>query len=115
MDAEWTDDDGYPTEEALTLIETWDWKDDTAKNGMADVNHLFDFMKSIWWCPDFGWSVDHDALDYFGDPVTRYDLSTGGWSGNESIIAALKANFIVWSTTWESSRRGGHYVFEVKR
>jgi len=41
-------------------------------------------------------------------------VSTGGWSGNEELIGAMRMNFILWSQWWWSSRRGGHYVFARK-
>lgn len=40
--------------------------------------------------------------------------STGGWSGNESIIGAMQKNRMVWNFLWEQSRRGGHYVFDKR-
>ena len=44
-----------------------------------------------------------------------WKVSTGGWSGCEDIIDALGENKLFWSLCWESSRKGGHYEFEVKR
>lgn len=49
-----------------------------------------------------------------GKPVVLIDFSTSGWSGAESIIGLinrrvdLRHHMLSW-------RRGGHYVFEVKR
>jgi len=40
------------------------------------------------------------------------ELATGGWSGNESIIAALQENLMFWGMYWMESKRGGYYRFE---
>lgn len=86
--------DGYPEEEELDKIRTWTGK----------PHELFDFIRSIWWANEWGFHQDGN----------KYSLSTGGWSGNESIIAAMRENQIFWLMYWESSRRGGHYTFEVR-
>jgi len=91
------DEDGYPTEEFLDSIRNWSWK-----NSFVD---LMAHIKPYWKYSDFGyWTQDGDT----------YSISTGGWSGNEDIIRALKENGIFWSICWYSSRRGGHYEFEIK-
>jgi len=41
-------------------------------------------------------------------------IATGGWSGCEDVISALKANTIFWMTCWYMSKRGGYYEFEIK-
>lgn len=40
-------------------------------------------------------------------------LWTGGWSGNEAIIAALQANLLFFSLYWQESKRGGYYRFKI--
>lgn len=98
------DDDGYPTEAALKVVELWHWNDSVG---------WFEFIKSIWHLASWGWSegeVDHDWDK--GEKVYRYTISTAGWSGNESIIRAMESNNMFWHTTWVQSRRGGHYIFE---
>jgi len=42
-------DDGYPTEEALEMIEKWD---------VQDAKGFFEFVKSIWWMPNWGWQEE---------------------------------------------------------
>jgi len=88
------DKNGYPDEEELKQIETW--------NG-NDLVGLMDYVHDLWHWPDWGWNQDGN----------RYAISTGGWSGNEDIIAALERNFIFWAMCWQVSRRGGHYEFEI--
>ena len=87
------DEDGYPEEDELKRIREWpeDWA------------ALFAFIHSIWHWPDWGFTQEGN----------RVSLSTGGWSGNEEIIGALRDNALAWMVTWESSRRGGHYTFTI--
>lgn len=100
MNSDLLDDDGYPTDEALEIIERWP---------MFEHKSLFEFIHGLWWHSDWGWQEENI------DGATRYSLSTGGWSGNESLIHALKSNHnFAWTLTWYQSQRGGHYIFEVK-
>ena len=104
MQQEFLDEDGYPTPAALTIIELWSYED---KRGW------FEFIKNIWWMPSFGWH-EVEEINYAGNVVQQYHLSTGGWSGNESIIQAMQDNKnFMWTFTWVQSRRGGHYIFEI--
>ncbi len=89
--------DNYPEQEDLDEIKTW-----APEKGFHE---LLEVVKSIWWTPEWG----------FSRRGNRYDISTGGWSGNEEIIEAMQENFIFWSMCWVSTRRGGHYVFKVPR
>lgn len=100
------DEDGYPTQEALDKIENW-----PADNYLG----LMVFVKSIWWMPDWGWTEEDTLSDILDVPVMYYNISTGGWSGNESLIGAMRSNHIFWMLCWISSRRGGHFEFEVKK
>jgi len=100
------DDDGYPTEDALEIIEKWHWD---------DAKGWFKFIESIWYLRSWGWSEGTQPDEY--DPeewVYLYNISTAGWSGNESIIHAMKRNDWMWHLNWVQSRRGGHYIFELK-
>lgn len=97
----------YPDEDELKRIREWDYH---------DFLGMMDFIKGLWWMPSFGWrqAEAKDSLMERED-VTRYDLSTGGWSGNESIIDAMQENTMFWMLSWVQSRRGGHYIFEVRK
>ena len=90
--------DRYPTPAELRRIRAWQFEDG------FDV--LLAFVRSLWWAPEWGWTQTQ----------RRYYISTGGWSGNEDLIAALRANrSLFWTLCWISSRRGGHYQFEVPK
>jgi hypothetical protein len=110
--ADFIDDDGYPTGDALEAIELWDWK---------DARGWFKFIEGLWHLRSWGWS-EHDEPhewsswdnQYKDKIVHKYEISTAGWSGNESIIRAMENNEMMWHLNWEQSRRGGHYIFELK-
>lgn len=99
------DEDGYPTDGALDLIAAWDYN---------DPRGWFDFIHSIWHLASWGWS-EKDSTDRSNRPIRLYEISTAGWSGNESIITAMQDNHILWCTTWYKSVRGGHYTFELQK
>lgn len=104
----------YPTEEQLETIRTWDWGD--FKNFDARVARLWDYIKDLWWNVDWGWTIttvtpEDESILTSQIGWTRRLVSTGGWSGNESIIDALMDNGMFWQLCWVSSRRGGHYEF----
>ncbi len=90
------DKNHYPEEHELRNIEKWDYK---------DIPGLMEYVEELWKYADFG---------YWKRGRKYYRISTGGWSGNESIIGALQSNLMFWSMCWVSSKRGGHYVFEIK-
>lgn len=101
------DADGYPTDAFLSDIE---------KHSSTSVKGWRDFMSVIegaWAYRDWGW---HTEGIHEGDDAgrIRYKISTAGWSGNESLIAAMKNNKnFFWTQFWESHRRGGHYTFLI--
>jgi len=106
MNAEWLDGDGYPTDEALEKITKWPWE---------DIPGLFKFVEDIWFFAEDGYLWrDKEPLEEFGGVYQIWNLSTAGWSGNESIIDAMKQNFIIWSQTAYSWKRGGHHQFRLK-
>ena len=91
MDIE-LDNDGYPTDETLKQIENY--KGDYS-GYLAELSFLFG---------------SYGSCEFDGN---HWKISTGGWSGNEDIIEAMKKNHIFWLMCWYSSRRGGHYEFKV--
>jgi hypothetical protein len=97
------DDDGYPTDDALTIIEKWHWDDSKG---------WFKFINGIWHLASWGWGEGLEKHEWNDNDVYRYHISTAGWSGNESIIRAMQENYMLWSITWVQSRRGGHFIFE---
>ena len=113
LDQDDLDEDGYPSDFALAKIESFSYE--------KDYNDLMQYIKSIWWMPTFGWRQSEPTVEICASldgknkiTKTLYTISTGGWSGNESIIHSLTQNKLFWSTSWVSSRRGGHYELEIK-
>ena len=49
---------------------------------------------------------------YSDKPIMRYHFVTGGWSGNESVIRAIKSNMWL-SCAWRMSTNSGSHLFEV--
>lgn len=106
------DEDGYPTDAALDIIELWHWD---------DPKGWFKFIESIWHLRSWGWSEqdeEYELGEHFShnrnNLVHRYYISTAGWSGNETIINSMQRNEMMWYLNWMQSKRGGHYVFELR-
>ncbi len=96
--------DRYPEDAELKQIAEWDYH---------DFEGLLEFAGSLWKYPD---RFEVFAADSQNDDLgTRYELSTGGWSGNESIVEALERNAMFWAVCWQQSRRGGYFVFKVPK
>ena len=85
------DEDGYPVEVELAPC-----------RGSDDYDSLMQHVASIWHWPERVVQFNY-----------KWELSTGGWSGNEEIIGALKMNTMFWMFCWVQSRRGGHYIFQT--
>jgi hypothetical protein len=83
------DEDGYPTDEDLKIVQNWE---------PTDFHGLAIFLTKAW--------IYKDYINLNGSVL---EISTGGWSGHEELINAIPAMwkyFHFWS-----NRRGGHYVF----
>lgn len=92
------DEDGYPTEDELEYIAKYPYQSGF-KPLMAEIRKMWNYAECGYWTEK---------------PDDIYEISTAGWSGNESIISALQENRMFWALCWVQSRRGGHYIFEVK-
>lgn len=99
------DEDGYPTDQAHTVVELWPWEDDKG---------WFAFIHSLWYMKSWGWNEGPTPHDWDKERMVYiYEISTAGWSGNEGLIRSMQKNESLWHQTWVQSRRGGHYIFEV--
>ena len=94
-------DGEYPTDEYLEYIRKFD-----ATNGKG-FDLLMDILEN-WWM-SYGVKVQRK---YRGE--RKVFLSTGGWSGNEDMIYALRENEYFWMLYYFSHQVGGHYVFRFK-
>lgn len=84
--------DDYPTDEQLNAIENYEVK---------DFDEFMEFIRPMWHWPELFLRSNYGV----------YTLVTGGWSGNEAIIASMNRNVMFWMMYWESSNRGGRHVF----
>lgn len=104
-DEDFIDAHGYPTEHALEVIQRF----------RGTPRDMIDFVDSLWW-PSGGVTTFEkvDSIPTWDDrPGYRWELSTGGWSGNESIMSELEGTFF-WMNFWYSVVRGGHYTFYLE-
>jgi hypothetical protein len=89
------DHQGYPTEDTLKKIAAFNiLKDDP----IAFTEYLCDNWVN-------GYPPEYDKKH------GTLQLSTGGWSGCESIISALQGT-MYWVMFWYQSKAGGHYWFK---
>lgn len=84
----------YPTSYSLQFIREWRY---------TDLDGLMEFIRD-----DLRWD-EHGRMWHWRK---RWTLATGGWSGNEEILGALRENQMVWAMYWQKSERGGLVVFE---
>lgn len=91
------DIDGYPTDTTLNIIKFW----------KGDFSELMKFI-----APYFNGAYGRCENRSIDD---AWEVVTGGWSGCESVIQALKENTVFWLVCWYLSKRGGYYEFRVTR
>ena len=99
------DNDGYPTEEWLEFIKKYN------PSEQMPLDYFIQLLNQSWWMPDFGFVLRRKYKD-----TQVLELHTGGWSGNESIVEAIKSNFMLSAfyirpTKWLS---GGHHYFQIR-
>ena len=101
------DDEGYPTDETLALV----------KEYSGSVLDFFAELKKVWYLASWGWHEENGFRAGFrrkDHKVRRFHISTAGWSGNESLVDAMKENYFLWHFSWVQERVGGHFIFEVR-
>jgi hypothetical protein len=91
------DENGYPTDEALDKIATFEGTPATMVAYLTDLFH--------------GGFVKHErGEDRYGEARHEISFITGGWSGAESVLGRLP-----WTSFhragWDSSHRGGLEVY----
>ena len=90
----------YPSKADLKRIA--DWK--------GTLRELIEFLQGLW---EYDPPVLRKGRSSFDRKLAyKLDVHTWGWSGNEDIIEALHPTML-WILYWRSSRRGGHYEFEI--
>ena len=97
------DEHGYPEQKELAQIKRFKFL------RWSDVLDLLEHIRALW---NYG---DAGGFILTGKNTLKLELHTYGWSGNEDIIGALMGNALFWALFWQSSRRGGHYKFEIRR
>ena len=97
------DKDGYPTGSELGKIKK-----------LKTPAELIEHVRSIWWTADYLILERRGTDRLTGRKVFKLQLHTGGWSGNEEIIANLEKHGF-WFLYWCRSDRGGHFYFEIPK
>jgi hypothetical protein len=105
--------DGYPTNATLRRVEKWKIRNH------VELLALFEYIRQNWWAADWGFHHTEQEVNLTYANATckkkhHFQLSTGGWSGNEDMVHSMRKNYVFWSMTWRVHKAGGHYDFEVE-
>lgn len=97
------DNEGYPTCQFLDFIRNY-------THETMPILNFIEILCEEWYYGDWGYKLHRK---YSGK--RKFELHTGGWSGNEDTISALISNiclthFKMKYVRWET---GGHYYFEI--
>jgi hypothetical protein len=95
---------GYPTEKELSKLNKMCHPLGRKHVGRFSIPEIIEYIKELWSYKD------RAVYEEDGDRWSLY-LSTGGWSGNESVIREIEGT-LFWVMYWQKSERGGHYWFE---
>jgi hypothetical protein len=87
---------GYPDEQELERIRTW------PLNEASEFDSLMAYIREQWVYAETGYWVQRRSV---------YRLATGGWSGNEEIIRAMRGNGVFWGGCFLASISGGLHLF----
>lgn len=89
------DRDGYPTDQTLQVITEWDYH---------DLPGLMAYIAKAWKYPNWAREVRPG----------RWVFSTGGWSGNEKLMSALRSNEYFSGLAWcHLYVAGGLWIFAI--
>lgn len=89
------DREGYPSDETLDAIQHWQLKDIK-----KDPEELLEFIRKAWSYPERAQNVRPGI----------WTFSTGGWSGNESLLDAFYQNINWTFLSWRSIRLSGGFL-----
>ena len=105
------DEDGYPSDQTLEDIVNFSLKEYINNpSGFFELSEkVFNKFYGSWETVD---SYQNPELSG-EEPFRVLRIATGGWSGNEMIIRAMKKNFI-WSIHFLACFRGGLYIIDAK-
>lgn len=101
------DAQGYPTEESLEAIAKIECNTTLKRKQILD--EVFDA-----WNLSYGTAKRIDKRYGPNNFTCKYTFTTGGWSGNECLITAIKENFSLWVRVWVESSRGGKVKLVVE-
>ena len=106
---QWLDGDGYPTEAALKRI----------REARSPVDALYAARDAWSGYGSVSGTLRPAELEMvrFAQPEELYRylrFATGGWSGNEDVIEALRENFVAWAMAWKLSASGGLHIFRLE-
>jgi len=95
----------YPTDEELEKLREWDHRD--AKGAL-------DFLRAHWNVNYGSVSTELSAAEnkvlHASEGERFLRLATGGWSGNEDLMAAMRQNVVIWSRVWQLHGVGGLWI-----
>ncbi len=99
------DIEGYPTEQYLDFIEQYEPDESLPIEVLVSQ-----VIREGWYMSDWGFKLHRKR-----NGKQKLELHTGGWSGNEEIISAIKNNIMLsnFHMKYVMWRVGGHHYFEI--